>query len=429
MELLYIRRGYPYAVALRESEAGHATLTEGRIKPLYYVVWQLATCSFLMQIQESHDHSPAHPKFICGAVGLERSQIQLREDKQEATLIKESNMKQWVIAVLILLGYFTKHPQSLNMAMSSKVLNLKGLPLRVSMFPRQPTAIPVGHSVSPEKFTGKDGEALSNLERYMNFTVWIVTPAEEKEEYGRRLRPIIRIPRTLSQKLLIICCIFFSLIMSSVFEGRLVTTITKPDVSPDIVNLQQLDESQLMIATGSKTLDDTFRTTDRHSYLTRLSKKIKHLGKKESVMNYIAEHMDVAGIVRKSSYQYQMSEYVEEDGNSPFYMIPECPRQYFLAYIVPKGSVFLPRINRYLLHLTQGGLFIKWDADSMFRILLDRNHNLTLSSGRGPKVFTVKEGFANQIDMCRGRGLNPGPPPQKSDTLPLYCQVTHHATC
>nr|CAD7411976.1 unnamed protein product [Timema cristinae] len=31
---------------------------------------------------------------------------------------------------------------------------------------------------------------------------------------------------------------------------------------------------------------------------------------------------------------------------------------------------------------------------------------------------TVKEGFSNQINLCRDRGLNPGPPAQKSDTLP-----------
>nr|CAD7445398.1 unnamed protein product [Timema bartmani] len=36
----------------------------------------------------------------------------------------------------------------------------------------------------------------------------------------------------------------------------------------------------------------------------------------------------------------------------------------------------------------------------------------------------VKEGFGNQINLCRDRGLNPGPSAQKSDTLPLDHQVT-----
>nr|CAD7448086.1 unnamed protein product [Timema bartmani] len=36
----------------------------------------------------------------------------------------------------------------------------------------------------------------------------------------------------------------------------------------------------------------------------------------------------------------------------------------------------------------------------------------------------VKEGFGNQINPCRYRGLNSGPPAQKSDILPLDHQVT-----
>nr|CAD7590896.1 unnamed protein product [Timema genevievae] len=34
-------------------------------------------------------------------------------------------------------------------------------------------------------------------------------------------------------------------------------------------------------------------------------------------------------------------------------------------------------------------------------------------------ILKVKEEFGNQINLCRDRGLNPGPPAQKSDTLPL----------
>nr|CAD7569530.1 unnamed protein product [Timema californicum] len=46
------------------------------------------------------------------------------------------------------------------------------------------------------------------------------------------------------------------------------------------------------------------------------------------------------------------------------------------------------------------------------------NINLTIIK----QYFTyiqVKEGFGNQINLCLDQGLNPGPPAQKSDTLPL----------
>nr|CAD7437938.1 unnamed protein product [Timema bartmani] len=40
------------------------------------------------------------------------------------------------------------------------------------------------------------------------------------------------------------------------------------------------------------------------------------------------------------------------------------------------------------------------------------------------KTRFVKEGFGTQVNLCRDRGLNPRPPAQKSDTLPLDHQVT-----
>nr|CAD7445515.1 unnamed protein product [Timema bartmani] len=38
----------------------------------------------------------------------------------------------------------------------------------------------------------------------------------------------------------------------------------------------------------------------------------------------------------------------------------------------------------------------------------------------------VKEGFGNQINLCWDQGLNPGPPAQKSDTLPLDHQIMYN---
>nr|CAD7460706.1 unnamed protein product [Timema tahoe] len=36
----------------------------------------------------------------------------------------------------------------------------------------------------------------------------------------------------------------------------------------------------------------------------------------------------------------------------------------------------------------------------------------------------VKEEFGNQINLCRDRGMNPGPSAQRSDTLSLDCQTS-----
>nr|CAD7600187.1 unnamed protein product [Timema genevievae] len=48
--------------------------------------------------------------------------------------------------------------------------------------------------------------------------------------------------------------------------------------------------------------------------------------------------------------------------------------------------------------------------------------------GKLEDMKEVKEGFGNQINLCRDRGLDPGPSAQKSDTLPLDRQVTTNFT-
>nr|CAD7575338.1 unnamed protein product [Timema californicum] len=46
----------------------------------------------------------------------------------------------------------------------------------------------------------------------------------------------------------------------------------------------------------------------------------------------------------------------------------------------------------------------------------------SLYKGTIATLFRGEEGFGNQINPCRDRGLNPGPPAQKSNALPLDCQ-------
>nr|CAD7417514.1 unnamed protein product [Timema poppensis] len=48
-------------------------------------------------------------------------------------------------------------------------------------------------------------------------------------------------------------------------------------------------------------------------------------------------------------------------------------------------------------------------------VLAELEHD---QDGDTAACFKVKEGFGNQINPCRDRGLNPGPLAQKSDTLP-----------
>nr|CAD7585663.1 unnamed protein product [Timema genevievae] len=82
-----------------------------------------------------------------------------------------------------------------------------------------------------------------------------------------------------------------------------------------------------------------------------------------------------------------------------------------------EGNVFTVRHT--LSDLTPGKYEVVLRSQNEFGWSQDSQpHEFTQSSTK------VKEGFINQINLCRDRGLSPRPPAQKSDTIPLDHQVT-----
>ncbi|CAG2058917.1 unnamed protein product [Timema podura] len=61
----------------------------------------------------------------------------------------------------------------------------------------------------------------------------------------------------------------------------------------------------------------------------------------------------------------------------------------------------------------------QWSRTSIGRTRLKIRASHTLDDIMTLDSSVVKEGFGNQINLCRDRGLNPGPSAQKFDTLPL----------
>nr|CAD7445353.1 unnamed protein product [Timema bartmani] len=71
--------------------------------------------------------------------------------------------------------------------------------------------------------------------------------------------------------------------------------------------------------------------------------------------------------------------------------------------------------------------FLEWWFEQMSAASSNDNickEKTTSCTGR----LCVKEGFGNQINLFRDRGLNPRPSAQKSDTLPLDHQVTYSSS-
>nr|CAD7571215.1 unnamed protein product [Timema californicum] len=72
-----------------------------------------------------------------------------------------------------------------------------------------------------------------------------------------------------------------------------------------------------------------------------------------------------------------------------------------------------------------------WCVATLFNVYHQRSEEVELhedtpqiASVLGPSI--TGEGFGNQLSLCQDLRLNPGPPSQKSDTLPLDHQVTNY---
>ncbi|PSN55153.1 Ionotropic receptor [Blattella germanica] len=168
---------------------------------------------------------------------------------------------------------------------------------------------------------------------------------------------VVRMPRSVSEKSLLISCLAFGMIISALFQSRLVTVISKEDFAPDINTLEELAESGLSVGTRSLNLLD-------ESPL--LKNKLLLLSTEDSVIGNIAFRRNIAGMTRLSSAQIHVLEYLNNDGSPQLHIVKECLRFYALAYVVEKGSPLLKRMNQILWRLIESGLIKRWTEESVF---------------------------------------------------------------
>jgi len=201
--------------------------------------------------------------------------------------------------------------------------------------------------------------------------------------------PLIRMPSSSHQKVFVMTCLVFGMIIASVFQGKLVTVLSKPDYYPDINTLEELDASGMVIGTGSRNLiEDTF-STEESSLIKHLRDKITYYNLSNSVMSYVAKHQNMSALNRLSNAIYGLHCFHNSDGTFQLHIVKECPRTYSLAYIIPKGSPFLLRINNIIAQLVESGIIDKWNEDTRFNVTEFQRRMYT--SNDSHKVFSLED--------------------------------------
>ncbi|XP_034250245.1 uncharacterized protein LOC117650758 [Thrips palmi] len=157
--------------------------------------------------------------------------------------------------------------------------------------------------------------------------------------------PAVPLPRVCSQRVLIGFCALYSVVATNSFQSLASTDMAAGRGASKISTLEELDRSGLRTISGSDSLRTTTFQGD-NPLLRRLLPKV-FLAKDDDEYKQVTSTHQVAWMNRRNS---------AKPADSAWYVLPECPRQYFLAFLLPQSSPFLDPLNKVLYRLQSGGV-------------------------------------------------------------------------
>uniref|UniRef100_A0A182W543 DNA polymerase subunit gamma-1 n=1 Tax=Anopheles minimus TaxID=112268 RepID=A0A182W543_9DIPT len=175
--------------------------------------------------------------------------------------------------------------------------------------------------------------------------------------------PYQRFTRSGVERLFLTGLLLVSLIFVSLYQSGLAAVFVHPVYYPDIGTLQQLDESGMVIPVKYRGfLDDVF-AVNYSRLMDSLRARMQHLPLKESMLARVARLGTIATVTRKTTLALDNAIYMT---TRQLHMIPECPRTYNLAYVMPHRSVFGEQFNKVLLRMVGGGLIDHWIDEARY---------------------------------------------------------------
>ena len=185
--------------------------------------------------------------------------------------------------------------------------------------------------------------------------------------------PMRRFTKVQHERIFVGAVCLVSMVFMSMYQSNLATVLVRPLYFRDINTLKQLDAADLEIQVKyAGYLDDVF-PSDTNILFSRLRNKMKLLNTLTPAMDLVLFGEKVATITRKSTVFLDNSIYFVK---KKLHVIEkECPRNYFLAYMVPVHSVYLERINEILLDIQRYGFILKWINDITFATTLRNMRN------------------------------------------------------
>lgn len=201
--------------------------------------------------------------------------------------------------------------------------------------------------------------------------------------------PSPKMPFRTAERLFMSACLLANVIIAGTFQGTLTTSFSTSSYYSDISTLADLDESGLHVGTTSRSLGNIFGDDDDNGspLMQSLSRKFDVL--KLPAIVRTAYRRDVCGVERAADINLIMTtKYELNDGSPLLHLVPECPRTYYLAYIVKRGWPFLSTFSMAIRRFSEAGLMEKWIKEPEDAIIL--NHRITsIAEETGSKPFSL----------------------------------------
>ncbi|XP_016979827.2 uncharacterized protein LOC108045120 [Drosophila rhopaloa] len=168
-----------------------------------------------------------------------------------------------------------------------------------------------------------------------------------------------------SERIFVASLCLVSVIFGALLESSLATVYIRPLYYRDVNTLRELDESGRPIYIKHLAFkDDLFYGHDSEVY-RRLDAKMMLVAEgEERLIEMVSKRGGFAGVTRFASLQLSDIRYVM---TKKVHKIPECPKNYHIAYVLPRPSPYLEEVNRIVLRLVAGGIVGLWTGEAKER--------------------------------------------------------------
>ncbi|XP_035731999.1 uncharacterized protein LOC118445986 isoform X3 [Vespa mandarinia] len=249
--------------------------------------------------------------------------------------------------------------------------NMYGYKLNVGLFQQYQTLMKMRDKPSPGSiykysagYNGSDAIILGTIAKYMNFTVNEINPRDQIK-FGYELSNGTYVGTL--ERILLSTLSITNITMAGLFGGLLYKSFSNDMYYKDIDLLTELDASELPIVFIKYNLNDVFDDESATSLvLNNLRRKLKHGVQAVRDVTYFR---NASGLIRKKHYYLLKNSIVNDDLSPKLHLVKECPRNYYLAYPIPRNSYLLEKFNLLIGRLNQGGLLTLWSNRTIMNLI------------------------------------------------------------